>query len=338
MAARYLPYLSGFLCVTLVAKIIELCLAARRDQRTIILIVSLASFTVAAMAGIPAVRKHIPFENIPGVASITMDTGVSVSLALLAFHLWHPLRSGRTIPWWRSGLFLSACAVSAFLAVLMATTPPEHRTNPLQNQYTGEWSIVCVYVIGNLFFLYCSGSAALACLRIGRIVRGPLTVALRVGAIGMTAYAVTCVNRLVLVVAQLVGGEIFNWYSAVNFVFTEAAVLASVLGLHFTTLRWVLMPARRYVNDLRTFRRLGPLWRLLTTSCPQVVLPPERGVHGLWDRIDVPYRKYRRVIECQDALLLLGTCPPDAEDGLLCSLSSENLAGARSKGGENAHR
>ncbi|MEU9177139.1 hypothetical protein AB0C90_09860 [Streptomyces sp. NPDC048550] len=36
----------------------------------------------------------------------------------------------------------------------MASAPAALRTNPLQNQYTGDWRIVSV--IGNLFFLACS--------------------------------------------------------------------------------------------------------------------------------------------------------------------------------------
>lgn len=303
--------LSGFLCVALVVKIVELRPGVRRDERTTMLTVALASFTIAAVAGIRPLRQWVPFENIPGVASITMDTGVSVSLALLAAYLWRPLRQRPPVEWWRSGPFVSACAESLLLAVLMAATPAAQRTNPLQNQYTGDWKIVSIYVIGNLFFLYCSAASAIACVRIARIVHGHVAIAVRVGAIGMAAYAVTCVDRLVLVAAQLMSDDWFTWYSMVNFVFTQAAVLASVLGLHFTVVWRALTAVCRVYEDLRAYWRLGPSWRSLTAQHPHVVLPPERGLRGLWDRFDISYRKYRREIECRDVLLLLTADPPE---------------------------
>ncbi|MER5509671.1 MAB_1171c family putative transporter [Streptomyces sp. NPDC002766] len=313
MAATLQYFLSGFLCVALLAKIAELRLKRLRDPRTTMLTVALGSFTVAALAGIPVVRRNVPFETVPGVASLTMDTGVSVSLALLTAYLWRPLRRTRSGPWWRGRLLLAAGAVSALLAVLMAATPPARRTDPLQNEYTGDWKIVGVYLIGNLFFLFCSAASAIACLRIARIVRDHVALGVRVGAIGMVAYAVTCVNRLALVVAQLLSADAwFTWYSVVNFVFTEAAVLASVLGLHFTALWRAVGGVHRAYDDLRAFWRIGPAWRRLTTLHPEVVLPRERGLRGLGDLIDISYRRYRREIECQDALLLLSGAPTDA--------------------------
>ncbi|MGW7410339.1 MAB_1171c family putative transporter [Streptomyces sp. NPDC054833] len=313
MATTLQYILSGFLCVALLAKMAEVRLKQRRDPQATMLIVALGSFTLAALVGIPVARQHIPFESVPGVASITMDTGVSVSLALLTAYLWTPLEPDSTVPWWRGRLFLSAWAVSVLLAALMAATPPRLRTNPLQNEYTGDWRIVGIYVLGNLFFLHCSAASAIACVRIIRIVRGHVTIAVAVGAIGMAAYAVTCVNRLVLVLTQLlVGNGWFAWYSVLNFLFTEAAVLASVLGLHFTALWRFAAACRRWYVDLRAFLLLGPVWRRLTAMYPDVVLPREHGLRGLWDRLDVSYRKYRREIECQDALLLLtGSSPPD---------------------------
>ncbi|MFI5783666.1 MAB_1171c family putative transporter [Nocardia sp. NPDC051570] len=309
MAAILQYYLSGFFCVALVVKIVELRLRPQRNQRTTMLMASLSSFTVATLAGIPPLRQTIPFENIPGVATITMDTGASISLALLAEYLWRPLRHSRADPWWRSRLFASACVVSALLAVLMATTPPTQRTNPLQEQYTGNWKIVSIYIIGNLFFLCCSTASAIACMRITRIVHGHVAISLGVGAIGMAVYAVTCINRLVLVAVQHTPSGWFIWYGKLNFIFTQTALLTFVLGLHFTTLWRISAAIRRSYDDLQNFRRLGPVWKSLTTEFPQVVLPPERGLHGLRDRIDISYRKYRRVIECQDALLLLSAYP-----------------------------
>lgn len=309
-------FLSLFLCVGLVVKIVELRPGLHRDERTIMLTVALASFTIAALAGIPWLRQRVPVETIPGVASITMDTGVSLSLALLTVYLWRPLRQAAWRPWrpwWRSRLFLCACAVSLLLATLMAATPSAQRTSPLQDQYAGSWKIVSIYVVGNLFFLYCSMASAVACVRIARMVRGHIVTAVRVGAVSMIAYAVTCLNRLILVGAQVCGHQWYSSYSVLNFVFTEAAVLASVLGLHFTAAWRVSAAARRICADLRAFRQLGPAWRLLTNEHPQIVLEPERGLHGLSDRFDISYRKYRRQIECQDALLLGAACPPEQE-------------------------
>ncbi|MFF9404712.1 MAB_1171c family putative transporter [Streptomyces anandii] len=311
MATRLQCLLSAFLCLALLAKMAELRLRRRRDAQAPMLILALGSFTVAGLVGIPVTRQHVPFLDVPGVPSVIMDTGVSLSLALLNVYLWTPLGGDRAVPWWRERLFLSAWAVSVLIAALMAATPPRLRTNPLQNEYTGDWRIVGIYVLGNLFFLHCSTASAIACVRITRIVRGHVTIGVAVGAIGMVAYAVTCVNRLVLVLTQLIAGNgWFAWYSVLNFVFTDAAVLASVLGLHFTALWRVVAACRQWYADLRAFRLLGPVWRRLTAMYPDVVLHREHGVRGLWDRLDVSYRKYRREIECQDALLLLtGGCP-----------------------------
>ncbi|WP_405422280.1 MAB_1171c family putative transporter [Streptomyces erythrochromogenes] len=304
--------LSAFLCLALLAKMLALRIGSRPAPQAPMLLTALGSFTVAALVGIPAVRARIPFATVPGIASIVMDTGVSVSLALLATYLWTPLGRAGSVPWWRGRLFLAAWAVSGLLAALMASTPAALRTNPLQNQYTGDWRIVGVYVIGNLFFLVCSGASAVACLRIVRMVRGHIAVGVAVGAVGMVAYAVTCVNRLFLVTGQrLLEGDWFTWYSVLNFVFTEAAVLASVLGLHFTAVWRITVACRRLLDDLRGFLLLGPAWRRLTALHPDVVLPREPGLRGLRDRMDLSYRRYRREIECQDALLLTGAGPAE---------------------------
>ncbi|MFG2389845.1 MAB_1171c family putative transporter [Streptomyces lavendulae] len=310
MVTRLQSLLSAFLCLALLAKMVALRVGSRPTPQAPLLLTALGSFAVAALVGIPAVRARIPIATVPGVASIIMDTGVSVSLALLATYLWAPLRRAGSVPWWRGRLFLTALAVSGLLAALMASTPPSLRTNPLQNQYTGDWRIVGVYVIGNLFFLACSGASAIACARIVRMVRGHIAVGVAVGAVGMVAYAVTCVNRLLLVAGQpLLAGDWFTWYSVLNFVFTEAAVLASVLGLHFTAVWRVTVGCQRIFDDLRAFLLLGPAWRRLTVLCPDVVLPWEPGPRGLRDRLDLSYRRYRREIECQDALLLTGAHP-----------------------------
>ncbi|MEU8838413.1 MAB_1171c family putative transporter [Streptomyces roseus] len=312
MVTRLQSLLSAFLCLALLAKMVALRVGSRPTPQAPLLLTALGSFTVAALVGIPAVRARIPIATVPGVASIIMDTGVSVSLALLATYLWTPLWRTSPVPWWRGRLFLTALAVSALLAALMASTPRALRTDPLQNQYTGDWRIVGVYVIGNLFFLGCSGASAIACARIVRMVRGHIAVGVAVGAAGMVAYAVTCVNRLFLVAGQpLLAGEWFTWYSVLNFVFTEAAVLASVLGLHFTAVWRVTVGCRRLFDDLRVFLLLGPAWRRLTALHPDVVLPWEPGPRGLLDRLDLSYRRYRREIECQDALLLTGAHPAE---------------------------
>ncbi|WP_328623541.1 MAB_1171c family putative transporter [Streptomyces sp. NBC_00354] len=315
MITRLQSLLSAFLCLALLAKMVALRVGSRPTPQAPMLLTALGSFTVAALVGIPAVRARIPFTTLPGVASIIMDTGVSVSLALLTTYLWTPLERAGSVPWWRGQLFLTAWAVSGLLAALMASTPAALRTNPLQNQYTGDWRIVGVYVIGNLFFLMCSGASAIACARIVRMVRGHIAVGVAVGAVGMAAYAITCVNRLFLVAGQpLLEGGWFTWYSVLNFVFTEAAVLASVLGLHFTAVWRVAVGCRRRFDDLRAFLLLGPAWRRLTALHPDVVLPWEPGPRGLRDRLDLSYRRYRREIECQDALLLTG--PASTESGM----------------------
>ncbi|WP_329119730.1 MAB_1171c family putative transporter [Streptomyces sp. NBC_01465] len=323
MAIRLQCVLSGFLCVALLLKTVRLRHRPSRSQPTTMLMVALVCFTCAALAGLPAVRHDVPFEDRPGVASITMDTGVSISLALLATYLWRPLSGGDDRPWWRGRLFLAACTVSAFLALLMATTPSDRRTTPLHDKYADDWRIVGIYVVGNLFFLYCSGTSAVACVRITRVVHGHVAVAVGVGAVGMTAYAITCVNRLGLVVAQLVSDSSFASYSAANFVLTGAAILACVLGLYFVFLWRAAAALRHLCADLRVLRRLKPLWRRLTTLYPHVVLPPESGVRGLRDRVDISYLRYRCEIECQDALLLLSGEDDPGEKALLHSLESE---------------
>jgi hypothetical protein len=287
------------------------------------LMVALVCFTCAALAGIPEVRDDVPFEGRPGVAAITMDTGISISLALLATYLWRPLSRGENRPWWRSRLFLAACTVSTVLAVLMATTPADRRTTPLHAKYADDWRIVGIYVIGNLFFLYCSGASAVACVRVMRVVHGHVSVAVGVGAVGMTAYAISCVNRLALVGAQLASDRSFASYSDGNFILSGAAILACVLGLYFVFLWRAAVALRHVYANVRVLRRLRPIWRHLTTLHPHVVLEPASGIRGLRDRVDISYLRYRCEIECQDALLLLSGEDLPEERALLHSLSAE---------------
>ncbi|MFE9582078.1 MAB_1171c family putative transporter [Nocardia sp. NPDC006044] len=73
----------------------------------------------------------------------------------------------------------------------------------------------------------------------------------------------------------------------------------------------------------RHCRRLGPMWRELTTAVPEVVLPPDDSADQ-----DSAHRRYRMTVEIWDALLQLRPYVPDlAEDAAIRPLFEDDRKG-----------
>ena len=122
---------------------------------------------------------------------------------------------------------------------------------------------------------------------------------------GQTAWAIVAAPHLLppsLPATRSCAGLVTSAQCAFTVALPGTSVLLAGTGAALPTLTAGAAKAWRYWSDLRMFLALEPLWDRLCSAFPQITLPE----HGRRRRLDVTFRLYRRVIEIDDACLMLG--------------------------------
>jgi hypothetical protein len=121
---------------------------------------------------------------------------------------------------------------------------------------------------------------------------------------GQTAWAITAAPHMLppsLPAARSCAGLFTPAQCAFTVALPGTSVLLAGTGAALPTLAAAAAKAWRYWSDLRMFLALEPLWDRLYSAFPQVTLPE----YGRRRRLDMAFRLYRRVIEIDDACLML---------------------------------
>jgi hypothetical protein len=230
-----------------------------------------------------------------------LTLGSAGAMQVMMLHLVHPpeVARGRVK---RRLIVLVGIAVA--MTVLMLSANTENETNFVERYST--YTPITVYQLLYLSFL----AVAVVDLihlsgRYSRHVDPMLKIGLRMVAAGGVLYAVHTGYKMTLIIGAWVHWPVPGDESAIS---TSLAAVGGVLIAGGTTLPvWgprALTPWR-WQRQYRSYRRLGPLWRRLTTAVPDVILASPDGLNSPARPWDIGTQLYRRVIEIRDAQMLL---------------------------------
>ncbi|MGF1425075.1 MAB_1171c family putative transporter [Kitasatospora sp. LaBMicrA B282] len=281
-----------------------------------------ALWAVSFTIGVPAVRKVI--DDLVGIASFA-NLPVAILSLCAATALFEFLREvtgsapGRLAR--ARWALLAGSAIGLTITFLALKRPDDNAdlltadaNSPLAGMY---WAIFLAYVSGAVV------GAGRMVLRYGRHASsGPLRTSMRILGASCSFGLLYAAHRLVYVVANEVGWRGLN-SSAVAA--TSQVLLACTLLLFVGGMSWPSLAEQALRHRARRdARAIRPLWELLRSATPEVVLvlPAEL-------RRDPRLVVYRYVIEVRDCILALdGHLPPRRRAAAVELLSGAGLAGA----------
>lgn len=280
------------------------------------------SFVLAAIAKTPAAAQLVALD--PRLLQATLNvTNIGIFTALQVFYLQFikaDVRPGRV----RFEMALAAVVLAAMTALTVFG-------DALGGNYRlPDAAYVRTPQVAAFFTLHAGYTAYVLTMLIGWTARylrrlpGPaLRTAVGVAGVGAVMLWVAATLRLLLTLVAVSGGsyppEIFPLVLR-NLVVIGGPLLIG--GLAFPVVTWRLAAAHRWVRDLRTFHRLGPLWREVRVAYPELIRPstPTPDQPGPRSAARTPLRLslQARIVQCRDgcsrAGRLLDDAPPGADD------------------------
>lgn len=220
---------------------------------------------------------------------------------LLLFFLFSARGTGKRAL--REGGVLLAVAATMTIAVL--TTPNADEVYPTSRmmaevQYP---SVTLFYAVGNAYFGYAMGRAAVWAWRYAAEASRRSSRGLRLASIGLSVFAAMSFARVVVLLVPAVPDSVER---------VTVTVIAAALGLFIIGVCWAGAAARWaalrvWCRHRRLYRELAPLWQALHEAFPEDAL--EHRPSTAWrDRLSplrVHRRFWRRLVECRDGLVQL---------------------------------
>ncbi|WP_145953682.1 MULTISPECIES: MAB_1171c family putative transporter [Streptomyces] len=280
-----------------------------------------ALWAVAFTIGVPAVRRVV--DAAVGVPSFTNLPVHMLSLCAMGA-LFEFIREATGARGHRlSGLrwVLLGLAEAGLICTFAASPLPDGETDLVT--VTGSPMITAYWMIFLGYILYGVLSAIRLCWRYGRhAAPGPTRTAMRLLGLASSFGVLYVAHRLAHLVAGLTGRSLTG---APGVVVTTQVLLACTLLLLVASVSWPFLAGCATRARLRRqVRAIRPLWRLLTESTPEVVLPLPEGLHK-----DIDMVRYRCVIEIRDsALALSGHVSREQLEAVRRALAASGLRGA----------
>lgn len=280
-----------------------------------------ALWALAFTLGVPAVRRVV--DAAVGVPSFTNLPVHMLSLCAMGA-LFEFIREATGARGHRlSGLrwVLLGLAEAGLICTFAASPLPDGETDLVT--VTGSPMITAYWMIFLGYILYGVLSAIRLCWRYGRhAAPGPTRTAMRLLGLASSFGVLYVAHRLAHLVAALTGRSLTG---APGVVVTTQVLLACTLLLLVASVSWPFFAGCATRARLRRqVRAIRPLWRLLTESTPEVVLPLPEGLHK-----DIDMVRYRCVIEIRDsALALSGHVSREQLEAVRRALAESGLGGA----------
>ncbi|WNZ08531.1 MAB_1171c family putative transporter [Streptomyces sp. 11x1] len=216
------------------------------------------------------------------------------------------------------------------LTISMITTPQAIRDHSLSSPHLAEPSIASFYIIGNVYFVYGYLTSALWALHYGQAASRYLAIGLLSMALGLFGLTISAVNRTILVFLRINEPGSHESFNTVNWSISNWAMGATLIGICYSAFVQLVTRLRSIAHHRRMHQDLTPLWTVLTSAYPELVLnqaPTDSKWHRFRRRPTHEQRFYRRLIECRDGLVRLSPyltrVAPDAD---LASTPSDRLA------------
>ena len=215
------------------------------------------------------------------------------------------------------------------LQVALVFTPDSLRTSSVDEWSFKNWGFALFYIIASAYLAYGFGACVRNVFKFYRVSQGYLRFSLALLLTGFGLLAFASVLQVLAVV-----GSASGLVGAVNSLIAVrtldiVGIVAFLLGISFPMLhsRWTELAARR--RHRRAAAALEPLWSLVTSAIPEVVLPeagksPTRRLH-------------RQVIEIRDSLTQLSPLVPeefdDVDDEVKVAMLRDAVEAYRDEGG-----
>lgn len=200
-------------------------------------------------------------------------------------------------------------AVMAALVGLAASAPHGALTRSYAEADMRLWPVLGFYGLTGLYLGYSMGAACWWTITHARISHRPHSTGLWLAGSGMGAMALACVSHIVVMTTRALGGTA-PW-TPVAVLVLALGVLTFVTGLAYPAVHLRMAGALLWCRRIRAYRRLEPLWCLLTHTGPASSPAASSGRSGR----GVHRRLHHRIIECRDGLVRMSPqlAEPDAE-------------------------
>ncbi|MGP3948501.1 MAB_1171c family putative transporter [Streptomyces sp. 7N604] len=175
--------------------------------------------------------------------------------------------------------------------------------------------IAFFYAGAGVYLMYALSVAGQWTRRYARMSSRPHSTGLWMAAIGLGAMAVACAVRAVIVAIRWGGGTVPRPLMAGVAFLLVVSILLFVAGVTYPGASARIASVRLWLRHRRDYRRLTPLWQLLSEAYPENVLrPASPALRDQWRARGVHRRYHRRIVECRDGLVDISPYLVDEED------------------------
>lgn len=187
--------------------------------------------------------------------------------------------------------------------------------------------IAFFYGGAGLYLMYALGVAGRWTRRYARMSERPHSTGLWMAAIGLSAMSVACAVRAVIVTIRWSGRTVPHPLMAGVAFLLVVSILLFVAGVTYPGAAARITSARRWLRLRREYRRLAPLWHLLSEAYPEHVLKPaSTALFDRWRARSMHRRHHRRIVECRDGLVDISPYLVDEDDDSALGLAPTELA------------
>ncbi|MEV8309798.1 MAB_1171c family putative transporter [Streptomyces flavidovirens] len=294
---------------------------APHDRVLRFLVACLLMLMAGEILSFPEVNGAIDAATAVGFGKVAFN-GIYMS-GLFALILFFASSTGGSDAAYRRRLRINTgllAGVLSALGIAMIATPAAMRGHSLSTPYMAEPAIASFYIIGNASFVYAYLASALWALRYAHRASRHLGLGLRTMALGLLGLMITSVNRMILVVLRIAEPGAHEAFNTVNWSISNWAMGSVLIGICYSACVQLISRLRSIVHHRRMHQELTPLWTVLTSAYPELILnqtPAGSKWHRLHQRRTHEQRFYRRLIECRDGLVRLSPyltrVAPDAD-------------------------
>lgn len=283
---------------------------AKAGIQAVAVTVAIAALTLAVLLLGSPIADTIDGALWRGASRLGGYVGLALAVASLAVAFFYgPTESARQRRAGMEAIPLIAAVIG--LAVAMTVTPASLRNATLDTLTVQQLGFAVFFAIAGGYLMYGLGDCVLSLSRLMPFADGYLVTSLRLMAVGLGLTAIGSLAQVSFVVASV--GKIASLPALLTLsqACTAIGILLFVIGLSYPGVRGFFVQAEYRKRHRRDYKRLAPLWELLTTAVPEVVLdagPARRDPH---------LRFQRRVVEIRDVLVQLSPyLPDDFGDGI----------------------
>lgn len=271
--------------------------------------VAIAALTVAVMLLGSPLAVSVDGSLWKGASRLGGYASLALAVAALAVAFFYgPTESARQKRAGMEAIPLIAAVIG--LSVAMTATPPSLRDASLDTLTVQELAFAVFFAIAGAYLMYGLADCVLSLTRLMPFADGYLVTSLRLMAAGLAMTALGSLTQVVFVLTSVV--KVVSWPSLLTAsqVCTGIGILLFVVGLSYPGVRGFFVELKYRKRHREDYRRLEPLWQLLTEAVPGVVLNAGAAAR------DPHLRFQRRVVEVRDVLVQLSPyLPEDFGDG-----------------------